>query len=133
MGGNIPPRGLTRRQFLTTAGAAGAVAAGARLLGRPSGLLVELAHAAGTPSVEVNANFCSSCHQPSCANLVTVSNGVAVGIMGDPASPTNEGRLCPRGLGAINSLYNPYRVKTPLKRTNPSRKLEDDPKWVEIS
>jgi anaerobic selenocysteine-containing dehydrogenase len=30
-------------------------------------------------------------------------------------------------------LYNPYRVKTPLKRTNPKKGLHEDPGWVEIS
>lgn len=29
-------------------------------------------------------------------------------------------------------MYNPYRVKTSLKRTNPAKGLED-PKWTETS
>ena len=31
------------------------------------------------------------------------------------------------------SLYNPYRVKTPLKRTNPQKGPDIDPGLVEIS
>ena len=31
------------------------------------------------------------------------------------------------------NLYNPYRVKTPLKRTNPNKGPDVDPKWVEIT
>jgi len=134
MSSNFVTHELTRRQFLKTTTAMAAVAAvGDKLMGRQLGPLVQVSEAATPSGVEVKANFCSGCHQPTCATLVTVSNGVAVGVMGDPASETNEGRLCPRGLGIINSLYNPYRVKAPLKRTNPSRRLEDDPKWVEIS
>jgi anaerobic selenocysteine-containing dehydrogenase len=134
MVGNIVARSLSRRQFLkTTVAMAAVVAVSDKLSGGQIGALVRTTEAAATPNTEVKASFCSGCHQPTCANLVTVSNGVAIGVMGDPASDTNEGRLCPRGLAVINSLYNPYRVKAPMKRTNPSRKLEDDPKWVEIS
>ncbi len=126
-------RGLTRRHFLTAAAATAVVAAGTKLVGGPGGLLVDIARAATGNGTEIKPNFCSGCHQPTCANLATVTNGVLVGLMGDPASPVNEGRLCPRGLAAIKSLYNPYRVKAPMKRTNPKHGLEDDPKWVEIS
>jgi anaerobic selenocysteine-containing dehydrogenase len=41
--------------------------------------------------------------------------------------------MCPRGLSLIQNLYNPYRVKAPLKRTNPKKGLNEDPRWVEIS
>ncbi len=57
---------------------------------------------------------------------------MAVGVEGDPLSDTNQGTLCARGLAVIMSLYNPYRVKAPLKRTNPNRSLTEDPGWVEI-
>jgi len=30
-------------------------------------------------------------------------------------------------------LYNPYRVKVPLKRTNPEKGPDIDPGWVEIT
>jgi len=33
----------------------------------------------------------------------------------------------------ISQLYSPYRVKYPVKRTNPERGRGVDPKWVEIS
>jgi len=56
-----------------------------------------------------------------------------VEVKGNEASPTNKGTLCPRGNSAIQSLYNPYRVKAPMKRTNPKKGLDQDPGWVEIS
>ncbi len=31
------------------------------------------------------------------------------------------------------NVYNPYRVKAPMKRTNPNKGLDEDPGWVEIS
>ena len=87
----------------------------------------------GHDKVEWKASFCSGCHQPVCAMKVKVVDGVVVGVEGDPNSPTNKGTLCPRGLALPMNLYNPYRVKAPLRRTNPNRSLEEDPGWVEIS
>jgi anaerobic selenocysteine-containing dehydrogenase len=76
---------------------------------------------------------CKMCMKGDCINRVKVVNGVVVDIEGEPTSPTNQGRLCPRGLSAGFYLYNPYRVKTPLKRTNPEKGTGIDPKWVEIT
>jgi phenylacetyl-CoA:acceptor oxidoreductase len=33
----------------------------------------------------------------------------------------------------LQKVYNPHRIKTPLKRTNPEKGVGIDPKWVEIS
>ncbi len=87
----------------------------------------------GREKVEWKPSFCSGCHQPSCATQVKVVDGVVVEVAGDPKSSTNQGTLCPRGLALPMNLYNPYRVKTPLRRTNPKRSLEEDPGWIEIS
>jgi thiosulfate reductase/polysulfide reductase chain A len=43
------------------------------------------------------------------------------------------GALCPKGNAGPMSLYDPDRVKTPLKRTNPDKSPSADPKWQEIS
>lgn len=40
----------------------------------------------------------------------------AVKIEGNPDFPMNQGTLCARGQAALQSLYNPDRIKTPLKR-----------------
>ena len=77
--------------------------------------------------------FCVACHNPVCGTKVRVVDGLAVEIKGDPEAPTNQGMLCPRGLAVLGGLYHPYRVKTPLKRTNPEKSLDNDPAWVEIS
>ena len=126
---------LTRRQFVKASAAAGAMAAvGSGLWGGRS-LLVE-ASAPGAPAKaqdEWIKGWCRMCQNPVCSSLVHVKDGVAVGIEGDPESPLNKGALCPRGLGAIYNLYNPYRVKAPVKRTNPEKSLDADPKWVEIT
>ncbi|WP_041965251.1 molybdopterin-containing oxidoreductase family protein [Mesobacillus selenatarsenatis] len=41
--------------------------------------------------------------------------------------------MCPRGLSAIMSLYDPDRIKKPMLRTNPKKGISIDPEWQEIS
>ena len=75
---------------------------------------------------------CSGCYSV-CAIKAHVVDGVVVKIEGNPDSGTNRGRICPRGLSGIMTLYDPARVSVPLKRTNPEKGLGIDPGWVEIS
>ena len=42
------------------------------------------------------------------------------------------GALCPKGNAGIMQLYDPDRLKTPLKRMNPDKSLGADPQWQEI-
>lgn len=69
----------------------------------------------------------------SCGILARRVNGRLVKIEGNPNHPINEGTLCPKGNCGILTLYDPYRVKAPLKRTNPEKGKKVDPNWIEIS
>lgn len=73
--------------------------------------------------------MCYSC----CGTLARRVNGVVVEVRGHPDNPHNEGKLCAKGKAALMSLYNPGRVRRPLKRTNPKKGLGVDPGWQEIS
>lgn len=57
----------------------------------------------------------------------------ATEVRGLADHPINKGTLCPRGAAVLQNAYNPYRVKTPLKRTNPEKGFDVDPGFVEIS
>jgi len=70
---------------------------------------------------------CRSCHG-GCGVLVTVWDGVATHIEGDPASPT-WGTMCPKGLAAMQLVYNPHRLKYPKKRVGE----RGEGKWQRIS
>jgi len=59
---------------------------------------------------------CQQC-SGGCGISVRVREGRAKKIEGNPAHPVNQGRLCPLGQAGLNALYNPDRIKTPLKRT----------------
>lgn len=104
-----------------------------RALGRPVGTLVkDDGHA--KRAEERKATGCRMCGNKAwCTARVKLKNGVVVGVEGDPNNPVNDGKLCSRGNAAVFNLYNPYRVKAPMKRTNPKKGLDEDPGWVEIS
>lgn len=44
-----------------------------------------------------------------------------------------DGKVCVKPFGLIQKLYNPHRLKKPMKRTNPKKGRNEDPGWVEIS
>jgi anaerobic selenocysteine-containing dehydrogenase len=124
---------MTRRTFLKATAATGAVAVvGDKLFGGPVSTLVK--SAAGPPATEDKwiPTACRACriHEPI---RVRVVDGVAVKIDGNPEDPVTQGTVCQKSQAGLMMLYNPYRVKTPMKRTNPEKGLGVDPGWVEIS
>lgn len=51
----------------------------------------------------------------------------------DEAGCKEGAAICPKGNAGIMALYDPNRLKTPLKRTNPDKSVGADPGWQEIS
>ncbi|MBI2954058.1 MAG: molybdopterin-dependent oxidoreductase [Chloroflexi bacterium] len=74
---------------------------------------------------------CGQCYS-ACAIRVHRVNGTVVKIEGDPDFPHNLGRVCAKGNAALITLYDPNRVKAPLRRTNLEKGIGVDPGWVEI-
>lgn len=68
------------------------------------------------------------CHG-GCGVLVYVEKDKVVNIKGDPDSPLNKGKLCIKGLSSLEHLYNPKRLKYPLKRAG----NKGEGKWKRIS
>jgi len=58
---------------------------------------------------------CGQC-MGGCGILVRVIDGWAVNIAGNPLHPVNRGTLCPKGIAGLQGLYDPDRIRTPLKR-----------------
>ncbi len=75
---------------------------------------------------------CGMCYA-KCGILALVEDGVVVRLEGNPDNPQNRGKMCAKGKSGVMNLYNPYRVKVPLKRTNPNKGLHVDPGWQKIS
>lgn len=78
------------------------------------------------------STVCDRCYV-GCGIRVHVEDDVVVGIEGDPDSPQNRGQMCAKGKAGLMAHYSPYRVKVPLKRTNPEKGIGVDPGWREIS
>ena len=70
------------------------------------------------------ASTCREC-PAGCGVLAKNREGRVIKIEGNPLHPINKGRLCMRGQAALQGIYNPDRLKTPL--------LKDNGKWKPIS
>lgn len=76
---------------------------------------------------------CTLCYH-SCGTKVTVENGVAIKVDGLKAHPLNKGVLCPKGRAALQNVYDPARLKHPLRRTAGGwEKISWDQALTEIS
>jgi anaerobic selenocysteine-containing dehydrogenase len=73
-------------------------------------------------------SVCQMCVN-TCGIIIKVENGV---VEGNPDNPHNYGRICAKGISTVMGLYDPHRVLTPLKRTNPVKGIGVDPKWEPI-
>ncbi|MQA17721.1 MAG: molybdopterin-dependent oxidoreductase, partial [Pseudonocardiaceae bacterium] len=55
----------------------------------------------------------------TCAMLVTVADGRATEVRGDPDHPFTSGGLCVKLNNFTETVYSPDRVLYPLRRTGP--------------
>jgi len=123
---------LSRRSFLKVSAGTGAAAA---LI---SGIQPELKAltTAGASQVAAKGEWlpgtCQGCTS-WCSKQVYVIDGRAVSVRGNPHSKVNKGAGCPRSHLAIQQVYDPDRIKVPMKRTNPKKGRNEDPKFVPIS
>jgi len=105
---------VDRRDFLKTAsGLLGGGLAGCGLGGKPI-----LRRVQGGPlkgAVETVRSVCLQC-PAACGILVKKVDGIPVHIRGNPDYPTNRGGLCPKGVAGLQVLYDPDRIKGPLRR-----------------
>ncbi len=84
------------------------------------------------PGKWVNSS-CKMCLHSCVTRIHITDEGVVNKVEGNPTSPSNNGRMCPKGNAAIMRHYDPTRFKTPLRRTNPQKGPGVDPKWEPIS
>ena len=61
------------------------------------------------------ASACAMC-SAGCGILVRTRERMANKIEGNPLHPVNQGALCARGQAGLQMLYNPDRIKGPMKR-----------------
>jgi anaerobic selenocysteine-containing dehydrogenase len=122
---------ISRRAFLATSAAG---AAGLAVSGCASNMLadfLELSESARrAPDGEEKwvTSICGQC-DGGCSIRVRTVGGRAVHIAGNPFYPLNRSGLCPTGLAGLQVLYNPDRLRGPLKRVG----KRGEGKWEPIS
>ncbi|CAB1368517.1 molybdopterin-dependent oxidoreductase [Denitratisoma oestradiolicum] len=128
---------MSRRRFLQAsgiAGAAGAAGIGAGVM--PGFKTIGKAHAAPAPEAGggtvITKSFCHQC-PARCGIDVYTTNGRVHAIYGTLDNPISNGKLCPKGHYGTYLLYDPDRFKGPMKRTNPKKGRNEDPRFVPIS
>jgi thiosulfate reductase/polysulfide reductase chain A len=152
---------IGRRRFIKTAGVGAAAAAGAAGLtgclsiGSKSREIKTDPSAGKTWGREAGQWIPTCCNMcgGQCGVLCHVLNGVVEKIEPNHWNPNNcanvsadffegyteaygfrEGAVvCPKGNASIYQLYDPDRIKKPMKRTNPDRSPGADPKWQELT
>src|SRR5262245_10352374 len=110
---------MRRREFIILTGV-GATSAGVfSACGNPENKLIPalIPDEEYVPGVDYwKASTCGMC-VAGCAITVRTREHKANKIEGNPLSPINRGALCARGQAGLQVLYNPDRVRRPLKRS----------------
>jgi len=124
---------LGRRSFIKGMGALGGAAAsgvGFDALAAAAKAKPAVAKATEIRTVKSGCAICPN----FCGISANVVHGVVRTIYPDEARAEfyNHG-ICPKGASGMYNTYDPYRLKKPLRRTNPKKGPNEDPKWVEMS
>ncbi len=110
---------ISRREFLKLASAGAATTAVLTGCG-PSSRYVKREPYTKMPEYNYNglstyyATTCSEC-AAGCGLIVRTMQGRAIKVEGNPDNPVNRGKTCARGQTTLQGLYNPNRVRGPLK------------------
>ena len=135
---SLNPR-TDRRRFLLVSGTLAAGAAIGSLI-RPASAIAAIAGQSSPdvtevdPGVRVIMSVCQNCHS-RCGLMARVKDGILLKLDGNPYHPNNfdpdervsfetpvdqakrrPGRLCAKGQAGVLVVYDPYRIKQPLKR-----------------
>ncbi|HVO07827.1 MAG TPA: molybdopterin-dependent oxidoreductase, partial [Burkholderiaceae bacterium] len=80
--------------------------------------------------------YCYQCVAGPDLLTVKVEDGVATEVEPNfcaAAVHPGGGKVCVKAFGLIQKTYNPHRVLTPMRRTNPRKGRHEDPGFVPIS
>jgi anaerobic selenocysteine-containing dehydrogenase len=110
---------ISRRDFLKLASAGAATTAVLTGCG-PASRYVKREPYTKMPEYTYNglstyyATTCREC-AAGCGIIVRTMQGRALKVEGNPSHPVNLGKTCPRGQTTLQGLYNPNRVRGPIK------------------
>ena len=89
-----------------------------------------------TNSVKRVSTYCYNCVSGPDLMTVKVIDGVATEVEPNFAAAEvhpAKGKVCVKAYGLVQKTYNPNRIRTPMKRTNPKKGRNEDPGFVPIS
>ncbi|VAW23663.1 Respiratory arsenate reductase, Mo binding subunit (ArrA) [hydrothermal vent metagenome] len=121
---------VRRRDFLKSVGAAGA---GAFVFNPAISAFAKSQES--VDEIKPDGWYPSTCQGCTtwCPSEIYIQGGRAVKVRGNQNSKFNPGTLCPKGHLLMQQLYDPDRVKVPMKRTNPIKGKGIDPQFVPIT
>lgn len=120
---------ISRRGLLRSAAVAGSLAA--LPINKALASYFQPSHPALYPQDSL-VSCCGICDS-ACGIRATISDGVVRFLQGLPEDFQGGGALCAKGTAGAALLYDPDRLKYPMRRTNPVKGLGVDPGWVRIS
>ena len=87
---------------------------------RPDKTLYSLIHAPDDMVTGDATWYASTCREcpAGCGILAKNREGRVIKIEGNPLHPINQGKLCMRGQAAVQGIFNPDRINTPLLKEN---------------
>jgi anaerobic selenocysteine-containing dehydrogenase len=121
---------MTRRDFVKTSATLGAGIGLSHAF--PLRAFSQENSAEYTESGEWKPTTCQGCTS-WCSVQAYVVDGRAIKVRGNPNSKVNGEATCPRSHISLQQVYDPDRVKVPMKRTNPNKGRGEDPRFVPIS
>jgi len=67
------------------------------------------------PETKILKSACRMCHG-GCGVHLHMDGDRITKVTGDPDNPMNKGKLCPLGAASLEQIYNPRRLKYPMRR-----------------
>ena len=122
---------MKRREFIILSGIGATSASLLSACGHPEEKLIPafIPDDEYVPGIDYwKASTCGMC-PAGCGIIVRTREHKANKIEGNPLHPVNHGALCARGQAGLQVLYNPDRIKGPMKRIGE----RGEGKWDEIS
>ncbi|HEY5218165.1 MAG TPA: molybdopterin-dependent oxidoreductase, partial [Gemmatimonadaceae bacterium] len=108
--------GVKRRDFLKILGASTAAVGAIGCSPEKAGKLIPYLVSPDETVPGVSTYYATTCREcaASCGIIAETRDGRTIKLEGNPDHPLSRGAICARGQSALQALYNPDRLRTPL-------------------
>ncbi len=114
--------GVKRRDFLKILGVSGAAVGAAGCTPENAGKLIPYLVSPDETVPGVSTYYATTCREcaAACGVIAETRDGRTIKLEGNPDHPLSRGAICARGQSALQALYNPDRLRTPMVKKNGS-------------